>query len=130
MGNSEEEVIISRSKLDQLESDLANFKSGVKYSELRRKIHDLEKEKEFLTRQVFNALKAYNETSKELPLLKKEVIQRNENVTNIEKESSEDKGTITRLNSRIKEQESTFEEITRWVKENRWKYWKKFPYSF
>lgn len=32
MGNSEEEVIISRSKLDQLESDLANFKSGVKYS--------------------------------------------------------------------------------------------------
>lgn len=109
MSNSEEEVIISRSKLDQLESELANFKSGVKFSELRRKIHDLEKEKESLTRQVFNALKAYNETSKE---------------------SSEDKETITRLNSRIKEQKSTLEEITRWVKENRWKYWKKFPYSF
>ena len=68
MNESEEKVIVSRSRLDQLESELANFKSGVKYSELRRKLHDLEKEKDSLTRQVFESMKAYNETSKKLYL--------------------------------------------------------------
>lgn len=129
MNESEEKVIVSRSRLDQLESELANFKSGVKYSELRRKLHDLEKEKDSLTRQVFESMKAYNETSKKLYLLEGIMKANNVNAMNVEKESAEDKSTISRLKNRIVELESTREDMIRWIKKNRWKPWKKFPYN-
>lgn len=129
MNESEEKVIVSRSRLDQLESELANFKSGVKYSELRRKLHDLEKEKDSLTRQVFESMKAYNETSKKLYLLEGIVKANNVNAMNVAKESAEDKSTISRLKNRIVELESTREEMIRWINKNRWKPWKKFPYN-
>lgn len=129
MNESEEKVIVSRSRLDQLESELANFKSGVKYSELRRKLHDLEKEKDSLTRQVFESMKAYNETSKKLYLLEGIMKANNVNAMNVAKESAEDKSTISRLKNRIVELESTREDIIRWINKNRWKPWKKFPYN-
>lgn len=129
MNESEEKVIVSRSRLDQLESELANFKSGVKYSELRRKLHDLEKEKDSLTRQVFESMKAYNETSKKLYLLEGIMKANNVNAMNVAKESAEDKSTISRLKNRIVELESTREEMIRWINKNRWKPWKKFPYN-
>lgn len=129
MNESEEKVIVSRSRLDQLESELANFKSGVKYSELRRKLHDLEKEKDSLTRQVFESMKAYNETSKKLYLLEGIMKANNLNAMNVAKESAEDKSTISRLKNRIVELESTREEMIRWINKNRWKPWKKFPYN-
>lgn len=129
MNESEEKVIVSRSRLDQLESELASFKSGVKYSELRRKLHDLEKEKDSLTRQVFESMKAYNETSKKLYLLEGIVKANNVNAMNVAKESAEDKSTISRLKNRIVELESTREDIIRWINKNRWKPWKKFPYN-
>lgn len=129
MNESEEKVIVSRARLDQLESELANFKSGVKYSELRRKLHDLEKEKDSLTRQVFESMKAYNETSKKLYLLEGIVKANNVNAMNVAKESAEDKSTISRLKNRIVELESTREDMIRWINKNRWKPWKKFPYN-
>lgn len=129
MNESEEKVIVSRSRLDQLESELANFKSGVKYSELRRKLHDLEKEKDSLTRQVFESMKAYNETSKKLYLLEGIMKANNVNAINVAKESAEDKSTISRLKNRIVELESTREDMIRWIKKNRWKPWKKFSYN-
>lgn len=129
MNESEEKVIVSRARLDQLESELANFKSGVKYSELRRKLHDLEKEKDSLTRQVFESMKAYNETSKKLYLLEGIVKANNVNAMNVAKESAEDKSTISRLKNRIVELESTRDDMIRWINKNRWKPWKKFPYN-
>lgn len=129
MDKSEDKVIISRSKLDEIESELASFKSGVKYSELRRKLHDLEKEKDSLTRQVFESMKAYNETSKKLYLLEGIVKANNVNAMNVAKESAEDKSTISRLKNRIVELESTREEMIRWITKNRWKPWEKFPYN-
>lgn len=129
MNESEEKVIVSRARLDQLESELANFKSGVKYSELRRKLHDLEKDKDSLTRQVFESMKAYNETSKKLYLLEGIMKANNVNAMNVAKESAEDKSTISRLKNRIVELESTREDMIRWIKKNRWKPWKKFSYN-
>lgn len=129
MNESEEKVIVSRARLDQLESELASFKSGVKYSELRRKLHDLEKEKDSLTRQVFESMKAYNETSKKLYLLEGIVKANNVNAMNVAKESAEDKSTISRLKNRIVELESTREDMIRWINKNRWKPWKKFPHN-
>jgi predicted nucleic acid-binding Zn-ribbon protein len=129
MNESEEKVIVSRARLDQLESELANFKSGVKYSELRRKLHDLGKEKDSLTRQVFESMKAYNETSKKLYLLEGIMKANNVNAMNVAKESAEDKSTIIRLKNRIVELESTQEDMIRWIKKNRWKPWKKFSYN-
>lgn len=129
MNESEEKVIVSRARLDQLESELANFKSGVKYSELRRKLHDLGKEKDSLTRQVFESMKAYNETSKKLYLLEGIVKANNVNAMNVAKESAEDKSTISRLKNRIVELESTRDDMIRWINKNRWKPWKKFPYN-
>lgn len=129
MNESEEKVIVSRARLDQLESELANFKSGVKYSELRRKLHDLEKDKDSLTRQVFESMKAYNETSKKLYLLEGIMKANNVNAINVAKESAEDKSTISRLKNRIVELESTREDMIRWIKKNRWKPWKKFSYN-